>query len=794
MRALAFTFLFFATLLPGLRAQSVENRSPLTIEQIMQGEKFVGFLPEDIRWSEDSRVIYFSWNPEQDTLRSLYKVVLGASQAPQRVSLEEEKQLPEAGAYNHNRSLMVYEQAGDLFLLEASTGKQRQITNTVGGEGNPSFSGDGQQVVYTYENNLFAWNIQSGATQQLTDFRKGNERKSSRQSQQAEWLSDSQEELFGVLREREAERNARKARRDALKPARPTAFYYGEKRLFNLRISPNLRFVTFSLSKEADDKATQVPDYVTASGYVEDMRGRPKVGGPQDSYEMGIYDRQRDTVYFTSAAELEGIRAKPAFLLEYHRDTTPFNPLYEKPKPVIFLGPVFSEGGRAAIVVRSQDNKDRWIATLNLEQGTLNQLDWQHDEAWIGGPGIVNWDFSTGTLGWLDEERLFFQSEATGFSHLYTLNTATGEKRALTNGPFEILDVQLSHDKRWFYLNASAEGPYEHHFYRLPTSGGTGKLERITSLPGNNEVVLSPDEKYLAIRYSASNLPWELYLMENKPGTRAQRLTSSTTPAFNAYAWREPAIIRFKARDGALVPARLYRPEGQQSGGPAVIFVHGAGYLQNVHKWWSSYYREYMFHNLLADNGYTVLDIDYRGSAGYGRDWRTAIYRHMGGKDLDDQVDGARYMAEAYGIGSGQIGIYGGSYGGFITLMAMFTAPGTFSSGAALRSVTDWAHYNHGYTSDILNTPVEDSIAYRRSSPIYFANGLQGRLLMLHGVVDSNVQFQDIVRLSQRLIELGKDNWELALFPVEGHGFAEPSSWADEYKRIYKLFQQTLKE
>jgi dipeptidyl aminopeptidase/acylaminoacyl peptidase len=196
-----------------------------------------------------------------------------------------------------------------------------------------------------------------------------------------------------------------------------------------------------------------------------------------------------------------------------------------------------------------------------------------------------------------------------------------------------------------------------------------------------------------------------------------------------------------------------------------------------------------MFHNLLVDNGFTVLDIDYRGSDGYGRDWRTGIYRHMGGKDLSDQVDGAAYLVEELGIDPQRIGIYGGSYGGFITLMALFTSPGTFECGAALRSVTDWAHYNHPYTSNILNTPVEDAIAFRQSSPIYFAEGLEDRLLILHGMVDDNVQFQDVVRLSQRLIELGKEDWELAVFPVERHGFIEPSSWTDEYRRIFKLLE-----
>jgi dipeptidyl aminopeptidase/acylaminoacyl peptidase len=244
-----------------------------------------------------------------------------------------------------------------------------------------------------------------------------------------------------------------------------------------------------------------------------------------------------------------------------------------------------------------------------------------------------------------------------------------------------------------------------------------------------------------------------------------------------------------------MVPARIYRPAdvGGVPNGAGVIFVHGAGYLQNVHRGWSSYYREYMFHHLLASKGYTVLDIDYRGSEGYGRDWRTAIYRHMGGKDLSDQVDGARYLADVEGVDADRIGIYGGSYGGFITLMALFREAEHFAAGAALRSVTDWAHYNHWYTGRILNLPQFDEDAYRRSSPIYWAEGLEDPLLIAHGMVDTNVHFQDVVRLAQRLIELGKEDWELAVYPVEGHAFEEPASWADEYRRILELFERHLR-
>jgi len=317
-------------------------------------------------------------------------------------------------------------------------------------------------------------------------------------------------------------------------------------------------------------------------------------------------------------------------------------------------------------------------------------------------------------------------------------------------------------------------------------------MNGILTKDGAHEVELSPDEKSLLIRYSYKNQPWELFIAENKSNPTLQQITHSTTEAFKKYNWRQPEVITFKAKDGKDVYARLYQPKSKNKNKAAVIFVHGAGYLQNAHNHWSSYHREYMFHNLLTDRGYTVLDIDYRGSDGYGRDVRTGIYRHMGGLDLSDQLDGKKFLVDKLHIDKNKVGIYGGSYGGFITLMALLTEPGTFKAGAALRSVTDWAHYNHGYTSNILNFPETDSIAYRRSSPIYFAENLKDRLVMLHGMVDDNVQFQDVVRLSQRFIELGKKNWDLAVFPVESHGFTKTSSWVDEYRRILELFDKEL--
>ncbi|MFN4162643.1 MAG: alpha/beta hydrolase family protein, partial [Stenotrophomonas sp.] len=262
-----------------------------------------------------------------------------------------------------------------------------------------------------------------------------------------------------------------------------------------------------------------------------------------------------------------------------------------------------------------------------------------------------------------------------------------------------------------------------------------------------------------------------------------------------AREWLAPQFVQVPSKHGAgHVWAKLYRPAELEPGKqyPIALFVHGAGYLQNVSARYPSYFREQMFHNLLVQEGYLVLDLDYRASEGYGRDWRTAIYRWMGKPELEDYLDGLDWLVAHKQGDRARAGIYGGSYGGFMTYVAMFKAPGVFKAGAALRPVADWSQYNHEYTSNILNTPDLDPEAYRRSSPIEFADGLQGRLLIAHGMIDDNVFFRDSAMMAQKLIELRKTGWELAPYPLERHGFVHPDSWYDEYRRIHALFRQTL--
>lgn len=764
------------------------NNSVLTVKEIMQGDGFVGHLPSDPHWALDGKTIYFDWNPDGAFNDSLYAYQLSTGKIG-KVDFETEYNLPsDRITYSNDRSKGIYSKHGDIFLIDIDTKEKTRITRTTERESNPHFTDNERKIAFVKDKNVYTWEIATGALEQVTDFtdKKDEEKK---KNEKDTWLYNDQLALFDVLRERKAKNDLQKKLNERLERKEPLKIYTEGKSVYGQTMGPDGNHVTFVLVKRPKYEGTIMPHYVTESGYTENENTRAKVGNKPSKYEMFIYDIAQRKNYPVVLDNLEGLDFVPEYTKDYPNKT------YKNEDRIGPISdPIWSPDGKNAVInINSNDYKDRWIVLLDIKNGTVANLDHQHDKAWIGGPGIGG--YGSGELGWMpDGKSIWFQSEKTGYSHLYTLNIKTKKAKALTAGEFEIYDPYLSKDKRHWYFTANKLHPGDRQFYSMPVKGG--KMRQLTERTGRNDVFLSPDERKMAILYSFSNQPTELYLKPNPlfsgQSGSPEQITRSVTEKFKSYPWRAPEIITFNADDGAEVYARLYQPTENVKNGAAVIFVHGAGYLQNAHKWWSSYFREYMFHNLLVDNGYTVLDIDYRGSAGYGRDWRTGIYRHMGGKDLSDQVDGAEFLVEKHGIDEGKVGIYGGSYGGFITLMALFKNSETFKAGAAIRSVGDWAAYNHGYTARILNTPVTDSLAYRRSSPIYFADGLEGDLLILHGMIDDNVHFQDMVRLSQRLIELGKENWEMAIYPIERHGFVEPSSWADEYRRIFYLFQESL--
>ena len=749
------------------------------IENIMRGPELTGREPDSVRWSPDGQFIYFTWLPPGTDWRERpkpYRVRAAAGARPEQLTREQADTVAPmlaAGSETPDHRWKASAWRGDLYLVDLRNGGVRRLTATYEDETAPVFAADARRVFFVRGDNVYSIDVDGGLVRQLTDVRFGTPPKEdSTESAQRALLERQQRELLEVVRDQIRADSIRKAEqkwRDSLR-TKPVYLRKGE-RISELSVSPDGRALLIVTDTRTDSaRQAEVPQFVTRSGYTEELKVRTKVGDAQGTGRVAFVS--------LPSGEVKWLEVSPDTAARAGVEVQVYG---------------WNEPGTSGLLAATAPNfKSRHLYAVS-DAGAMTVVQTERDSAWVGGKGYDNTACSD-CAGWLpDGQRLWYVSEATGFAHLYTVDREGKGRKQLTSGKWEVTDVAVSRDGKWFWIHSSETSPFELHFWRMPIGGGA--RERITTVAGANFATPSPDGGRMAVLHSEANRPPELYVADLAPGARMARLTTSPTADWLAFGWIKPEIVMIPASDGVQVPARIYRPKdlGAQANGAAVIFVHGAGYLHNVTNYWSTYSREYMFNHYLASKGYVVLDVDYRGSAGYGRDWRTAIYRWMGGRDLQDEVDASRWLQKEMGIDPERVGIYGGSYGGFMTLMALFTEPKHFGAGAALRSVTDWAHYNHGYTARILNQPQDDTLAYRRSSPIYFAQNLEDPLLMAHGMVDTNVHFQDIVRLTERLIELGKTNWDLAVYPVENHGFVRPSSWTDEYRRIFDLFEANLR-
>ena len=764
---------------PAPAPQAQPKALDLTIPNIMKGEDLTGIAPSAVQWSYDGKLLYFRWKKPGEKDPELFALDPAAGE-PKKISQEDMVKRPplsspRGGRYgfmgmrfgqgvmldkNHTRALIM--QGGKIDLLDLRGGKRRTLIQTDEPPSSVDFTFDEKGVSFIWRDNLYVLSLDGSNLSQMTSFTHEKAPEPAKPGKIEQWYVDQQKALFHELGGGRGGFGMFGGRRfgGGSNPARKAFVLEENQSLSGLDLSPDGQTVVFRIGIENPVKDTIVPAYATRTGYTETISSHPKAAEVSYSLKAGVMS--------TATGEFKWI--------DYGQGNRPVSP-----------GEVsFSPDGKTCLIsANSEDKKDAWFLSLDLKAGTTKVVEHVRDDAWIGEYSLVGPYWSPTSA------RIFYLSEKDGFSHIYSCAADGQDKVQLTRGRFEVRDLEISDDGKRIYFHSSEVHPGELHFYVMSSQGGP--RTRLTAGEGQDEAALSPDEKNIAVLSSTTTVPAELYLQAAKPGAAARRITLSTTDLFRSYAWVAPEVLSFKARDGVDVYARLFKPKAWHAKRPAVIFIHGAGYLQNAHKGWSEYFREYMFHNFLLTQGYLVFDIDYRGSSGYGRDFRTGIYRHMGGKDLDDIVDGARFLVSTCGVGASNIGVYGGSYGGFLTLMALFKNGDVIRSGAALRPVTDWASYHAFYTQDILNLPQDDPEAFKQSSPIYFAEGLKGSLLICHGMVDTNVHFQDTVRLVQRLIELGKEGWSVAFYPVEDHSFRNASSWTDEYKRIFNLFEASLK-
>lgn len=416
--------------------------------------------------------------------------------------------------------------------------------------------------------------------------------------------------------------------------------------------------------------------------------------------------------------------------------------------------------------------------------------------------------FKDSTQGWLvnafgdvrfapGADVVSFTSEQSGYNHLYTVNPDGSGLRQHTSGDWQITWYQWLDANELLYVSTEVD-PGERHVYRYDMKRGvTSRLTTETAFRTGFQ--LSGDKQTLVYGKTHFNTPTDLFALNLRRPNREIRLTNSIPDRFKSIEWLQPEYMRFTGRDGVTtLSMEVIKPPVLEPGKkyPVIVFVHGAGSLQNVYKGWSeSYYREYMFHQWLAMKGYVVIEVDYRHSLNYGRKFREDVTGWMGKYELEDMIDGIDHVAKEGILDVNRVGVYGGSYGGFMALYALHHAPDRFHVGAALRAVTNWENYywaNPGYTGPRLGHPDRDVENYRRSSPLTHADSLSRPMIMFHGLIDDNVGFQDAMQYIDRLIQSGNENFELMVYPSERHSFVKPAAWYDEYRRIAEYFERWL--
>ncbi|HLP60786.1 MAG TPA: prolyl oligopeptidase family serine peptidase, partial [Candidatus Deferrimicrobium sp.] len=646
----------------------------------------------------------------------------------------------------------------------------RQVVNVKDWIGNATIQPDGSTVQFTLGEDLFQYNIDTGGIRQLTI---KYPKKPAPKTKAAQWLKQQQKDLFKKFNDDEEIRDifTRHWLKANFTDAQSIPVEGGDK-LENLQLSPDRRYITFRQRSSNPGPPRKYMDYVTASGYTEVKENTPKVGEAQDELRMGI-------VAFDPTVPPDEV----AITWVDCKETGG--------KPAIIFGPYWSlEGDQVVVQIVSTLHKDRWISRLDIKTGKTTPIIHDHDDAWLGGPSPLPDNMEPGLLEWLPGGRFVFASERTGWCHLYLVEKDSSV-HALTSGAWEVRQAKLNRERTQWLITASREHPCDDHLYTLPAAGGV--LVRLTTKPGRHTGILSPDGKRLAVIYSESIQLPDLFLRDVQPDTPEVRVTVSGTDNYFRHRWVRPEVVSFPHPDGKPVWAALFKPGTPGPNRAAILHIHGGGYRQFSHRGWSVY--GYFAHigliNYLVQQGYTVLDLDYRGSSGFGRDYRTDIYRSMGIKDLDSAMAAVDYLVDRHGIERSRIGLYGISYGGMFTLMALFRYPGVFAAGVANAAVSDCAHYSHPWMSRVLNLPYDDPEAYRTSSPINHAAGLQDPLLIVHGLSDDNVHFQDAARLVQKLIELEKE-FEVMFYPAEGHVMATESSRYDYYRRLTDFFQRHL--
>jgi dipeptidyl aminopeptidase/acylaminoacyl peptidase len=561
--------------------------------------------------------------------------------------------------------------------------------------------------------------------------------------------------------------------------------------VLNSWLSPDGRHALISTTPKGYDagRVSQMPKYITESGYPEMEDMLPYIGrNPEPPQTLWLVDISGRRAQRVDVAALSGIAIDPLADLRAARKLPPL----VGPRSFRVADAQWSSDGRqVAVQIATHDQRDVWLTVVDPASGKINE---RHHQASLSA--------KTTGFGFLPDGRLWFQSEAGGFLGLYLHDGRI--TYTVVSGPFEVGfdSVHWSPDGRRAFFTCNRRQPTHWEVCRVEVDGSG--LRELTALDGGvgaqvvfDAIRLSPDGRQLAVRHSAPLMPMQLSLVDAETGA-TRRITDTRGDAMKAQVAQlvEPRFVAIPSRHFAgQLWGKLHRPDTLERTRryPLVLILHGGNTVQAASRRVASP-REAMFAQFLVAQGYLVLEIDYRGSLGYGRDFREAVYRRLGLTEVEDFRDAVDYMVAQHQVGRDQVGAYGCSYGGYLAYMAAFLAPDVFR---AVASASGWSDLSATFNSNptaLLDTPVLNPEAFAASSATTHAHRLATQLLILHPMDDRAVPYEHAVRVVKELLDAGKQSWNFVTYPVGEHCFGQrPDYGADAYRRTFELFERQLK-
>src|SRR5579885_19674 len=497
-----------------------------------------------------------------------------------------------------------------------------------------------------------------------------------------------------------------------------------------------------------------------------------------------------------------------------HADLRGFRPVFEpqrypqagEPNAAVQVGVIPAAGGRTRwmdvgetryfyLVARVAWAPDSGHLAIQRLTRVQNRLDLLSADAATGATQAVLTESDPHWINVKDDFRFLkggreflWSSERTGFRHLYVYSSDGKEKRQLTRGDWEVRGVVGAGEKtgRVFYLS-SEPGPLETQMYAVGLNGE--QKVRLTTEPGTHAVSLAPDAAHFLDSYSSLSSPPRRVLRAIN-GSEYAVFQEADRKRYDQYEILPSEILKVKAADGRTdLYARLIKPAGFQPGRkyPAIVMVYGGPGAQSVRDAWSGLSLE----QALAHRGFVIWQLDNRGSAGRGHGFETPIYHSLGVTELADQKAGIARLISLGFVDPARIGVYGWSFGGFMTLNAVLNAPELFRAGIAGAPVTYFANYDTIYTERYMGLPVDDQDGYNRTNLSLSAANLKARLMLVHNFQDDNVLFQNTLQMADALERAGKE-FQLMLYPQKTHGVTGPVR-LQMLQSMTDFFEQTLK-